>query len=59
MAGDKAGRSVPAPGQGILTAAREAVGGVESPLLDLEYRRRNLRESVIATEIWSRVQLEN
>lgn len=58
MAGDKAGRSVPAPGQGILTAAREAVGGVESPLLDLEYRRRNLRESVIATENWSKIQLE-
>lgn len=58
MAGDKAGRSVPAPGQGILTAAREAVGGVESPLLDLEYRRRNLRESVIATGIWSKAQLE-
>lgn len=58
MAGDKAGRSLPAPGQGILTAAREATGGVESPLLDLEYRRRNLRESVIATGNWSKAQLE-
>lgn len=58
MAGDKAGRSVPAPGQGILTAAREAVGVVGSPLLDLEYRRRNLRESVIATANWSKLQLE-
>lgn len=58
MAGDKAGRSVPAPGQGILTAAREATGGVESPLLDLEYRRRNLQESIIATENWCRRQLK-
>lgn len=58
MAGDQAGRSIPAPGQGILTAARETAGGVESPLLDLEYRRRNLRESMIATENWCKSQLE-
>ena len=38
---DREGRSVPAPGQGILTTAKEAHGMREStPLLSLEYRRR-------------------
>ncbi|KAL4175947.1 hypothetical protein KRP22_000905 [Phytophthora ramorum] len=39
---DKNGRSVPAPGQGILTTAREASSdnSKPSPLLDVEYRRR-------------------
>lgn len=46
MAGDKVGRSVPAPGQGVLTAARENPRASLSPLLDLEYRKRNLRETV-------------
>ncbi|KAJ1970555.1 fatty acid synthase alpha subunit Lsd1, partial [Dimargaris xerosporica] len=39
---DKEGRSVPAPGQGILTTAREVPGKLPSPLLDINYRRRQL-----------------
>ncbi|KAL9121605.1 MAG: hypothetical protein Q9187_001832 [Circinaria calcarea] len=39
---DKIGRSVPAPGQGVLTTAREAPSKFPSPLLDIGYRRRQL-----------------
>ncbi|QKX60141.1 uncharacterized protein TRUGW13939_07284 [Talaromyces rugulosus] len=39
---DKIGRSVPAPGQGVLTGARENPGQFPSPLLDIKYRRRQL-----------------
>ncbi|KAK2006392.1 hypothetical protein LZ32DRAFT_669485 [Colletotrichum eremochloae] len=46
MAADKVGRSVPAPGRGILTNARESDQGrtyfAQSPLLDIAYRRRLL-----------------
>lgn len=41
-ASDKIGRSVPAPGQGILTVVREAPTKLPSPLLSVDYRRRNL-----------------
>lgn len=40
MASDQVGRSIPAPGKGILTAARESQEGKDSPLLDLKFRRR-------------------
>ncbi|KAJ5798237.1 uncharacterized protein N7503_007533 [Penicillium pulvis] len=39
---DKIGRSVPAPGQGVLTTARENPGKFPSPLLDIKYRRRQM-----------------
>ena len=39
---DKIGRSVPAPGQGVLTTAREVPSKFPSPLLDINYRRRQL-----------------
>ena len=39
---DKIGRSVPAPGQGVLTTAREMPSKFPSPLLDIKYRRRQL-----------------
>ena len=39
---DKTGRSVPAPGQGVLTTARETPSKFPSPLLDIGYRRRQL-----------------
>ena len=41
-ASDKIGRSVPAPGQGVLTTAREHRGKFASPLLDIKYRRRQI-----------------
>ncbi|KKY19772.1 putative fatty acid synthase alpha subunit [Phaeomoniella chlamydospora] len=39
---DKIGRSIPAPGKGVLTTARENPGKFPSPLLDIKYRRRQL-----------------
>ncbi|KAF4553622.1 Fatty acid synthase subunit alpha [Elsinoe fawcettii] len=39
---DKIGRSVPAPGQGVLTTAKEEPSSFPSPLLDIKYRRRQL-----------------
>ena len=39
---DKIGRSVPAPGQGVLTTARENPTKFPSPLLDIKYRKRQL-----------------
>ena len=39
---DKIGRSVPAPGQGVLTTAKEEVSKYPSPLLDIKYRKRQL-----------------
>ncbi|KAI9845580.1 MAG: 3-oxoacyl-[acyl-carrier-protein] synthase [Sclerophora amabilis] len=39
---DKIGRSVPAPGKGVLTTARENPTKFPSPLLDIEYRKRQL-----------------
>ncbi|KAI9832728.1 MAG: 3-oxoacyl-[acyl-carrier-protein] synthase [Phylliscum demangeonii] len=39
---DKIGRSIPAPGQGMLTAARERPTQFPSPLLDIRYRKRQL-----------------
>ncbi|KAH8160651.1 hypothetical protein CIB48_g7596 [Xylaria polymorpha] len=57
-ASDKIGRSVPAPGQGVLTTAREAPGKFPSPLLDMKYRRRqiNLRKKQIRS--WKELELE-
>ena len=39
---DKIGRSIPAPGQGVLTTARENPSKFPSPLLDIKYRKRQL-----------------
>jgi 3-oxoacyl-(acyl-carrier-protein) synthase len=39
---DKAGRSVPAPGRGALTIAREAPSKHRPPILDVNYRTRQL-----------------
>ncbi|ODN92793.1 hypothetical protein L198_05588 [Cryptococcus wingfieldii CBS 7118] len=39
---DKAGRSIPAPGRGILSTAREVTPDHALPLLDIQYRSRQL-----------------
>lgn len=39
---DKAGRSIPAPGRGVLTIARELTPSTPLPLLDINYRSRQL-----------------
>ncbi|KAI1171721.1 hypothetical protein F4777DRAFT_593474 [Nemania sp. FL0916] len=56
LGGDGIGRSVPAPGQGILTAAREVESAVRSPLMDLSYRRAKLREEQVEIDRWRRSQ---
>lgn len=50
---DKEGRSVPAPGQGILTVAREAPAKFPSPLLDIKYRARQLNKRREQIGQWS------
>ncbi|KAJ1952075.1 hypothetical protein GGI12_006338, partial [Dipsacomyces acuminosporus] len=49
---DKEGRSVPAPGQGVLTSAREVPGAIPSPLLDINYRRRQLDQRSAVIKDW-------
>ena len=50
---DKEGRSVPAPGQGILTTAREVPSKFPSPMLDLKYRARQLASRRAQISQWS------
>ncbi|RYP69144.1 hypothetical protein DL771_006238 [Monosporascus sp. 5C6A] len=52
LAGDGVGRSIPAPGQGVLTAARETPVAAQSPLLDLPYRRAKLDEQLADIRKW-------
>ncbi|KAJ3414301.1 3-oxoacyl-[acyl-carrier-protein] synthase [Chytridiales sp. JEL 0842] len=49
---DKNGRSVPAPGQGILTTAREAPTKFKSPLLSFEYRMKQLKREREHVKSW-------
>ncbi|KAI9292989.1 fatty acid synthase [Neoconidiobolus thromboides FSU 785] len=49
---DKEGRSVPAPGQGILTTARECPGQFKSPLLDIKYRQRQIEYARTQIKAW-------
>ncbi|KAH6685704.1 fatty acid synthase subunit alpha reductase [Plectosphaerella plurivora] len=55
---DKIGRSVPAPGQGVLTTAREHVGKFPSPLLDMNYRRRQIELRKKQIKQWHESELE-
>ncbi|KAJ2108914.1 fatty acid synthase alpha subunit Lsd1, partial [Coemansia sp. RSA 922] len=55
---DKEGRSVPAPGQGILTSAREMPSAMPSRLLDFEYRRRQMTGRRAAIKEWTERELE-
>ncbi|ODV61264.1 trifunctional fatty acid synthase subunit FAS2 [Ascoidea rubescens DSM 1968] len=47
-ASDKIGRSVPAPGKGILTTAREHHGSYKypTPILDIKFRKRQLEKRI-------------
>ncbi|KAK2737905.1 3-oxoacyl-[acyl-carrier-protein] synthase [Myotisia sp. PD_48] len=49
---DKIGRSVPAPGKGVLTTARENPGKFPSPLLDISYRKRQLEMRKAQIKHW-------
>ncbi|RAL60288.1 hypothetical protein DID88_000066 [Monilinia fructigena] len=55
---DKIGRSVPAPGQGVLTTARENPGKFPSPLLDIKYRRRQVELRKKNIKAWQESELE-
>jgi fatty acid synthase subunit alpha len=55
---DKIGRSVPAPGQGVLTTARENPGRFPSPLLDIKYRRRQVELRKKNIKQWQESELE-
>ncbi|KAK5122533.1 hypothetical protein LTR85_003796 [Meristemomyces frigidus] len=46
MAADKINRSVPAPGQGLLTFAREDPAAAKSPLLDVNFRRCQMETAI-------------
>ncbi|PVI03115.1 phosphopantetheine-protein transferase [Periconia macrospinosa] len=52
MAADKISRSLPAPGQGVLTFARESARASKSPLLSLNYRRQQLQACISDIEDW-------
>lgn len=57
-ASDKIGRSVPAPGQGVLTTAREHAGKFPSPLLDINYRRRQIERRKKTIKQWQESEIE-
>ena len=54
---DKIGRSVPAPGQGVLTTAREKPSKFPSPLLDIKYRKRQLDLRISRIKHWHESEL--
>lgn len=57
-ASDKIGRSVPAPGQGVLTTARETPGKYASPLLDIKYRRRQIDLRKTQIRQWKEMEMQ-
>ncbi|RHZ19227.1 hypothetical protein DYB37_003435 [Aphanomyces astaci] len=59
---DKNGRSVPAPGKGVSTTAREHVvgsGNMRNALLNPAFRRSQFEEEIEAIEFWKARQLKN
>lgn len=59
-ASDKIGKSVPAPGKGILTTAREHHGNLKfpSPKLDIKYRARQLQQRLQQIDQWRHSEFE-
>ncbi|KAJ2864638.1 fatty acid synthase alpha subunit Lsd1 [Coemansia aciculifera] len=56
---DKQGQSVPAPGKGVLTSAREVSGGgVPSRMLNFDYRRRQLQRQLAALDVWKQAEFD-
>ena len=54
---DKIGRSIPAPGQCILTTARETASKFPRPLLDIKYRRRQVKLRRSQIKQWTENEL--
>ncbi len=57
MAADKISRSVPAPGQGILSFARQTPEASVSLLLDMEYRRGEMKTAIERIQDWRTASL--
>mmetsp|Transcript_8197 Transcript_8197/g.8128 ORF Transcript_8197/g.8128 Transcript_8197/m.8128 type:complete len:1882 (+) Transcript_8197:146-5791(+) len=59
-ASDKIGRSVPAPGKGILTTAREHHGDLKYPsqMLNIKYRARQLKQRLQQIKCWEEGEIE-
>ncbi|KAJ2740131.1 fatty acid synthase alpha subunit Lsd1, partial [Coemansia sp. BCRC 34301] len=55
---DKQGQSVPAPGKGVLTSAREARGTAPSRMLNFDYRRRQLQRQLAALDAWKQGEFD-
>lgn len=57
---DKIGRSVPAPGKGILTTAREHHGSLKYPLamLNIKYRNRQLKQRLAQIAAWEESEID-
>lgn len=57
---DKIGRSIPAPGKGILTTAREHHGDLKypSPMLDIKYRSRQLKQRLAQIKSWEESEIQ-
>ena len=58
MAADKISRSVPSPGQGVVSFARESLSAKSSPLLDISYRREQMETSITEIRHWEDVSLQ-
>lgn len=52
MAADKISRSVPAPGQGVLSFARQTPEAFHSPLLGMKHRRREMEDAIERANLW-------
>lgn len=52
MAADMISRSLPAPGQGVLSFARETPEASFSPLLSIDYRREQMKSSITGIQHW-------
>lgn len=57
---DKIGRSVPAPGKGILTTAREHHGNLKYPsaMLNIKYRSRQLKKRLQEIKKWEEGEID-
>jgi fatty acid synthase subunit beta len=55
---DREGRSVPAPGKGVLTIAAETPTARFAPALSLDYRRRQLHAELKSVEEWQNEALK-
>ncbi|OMH81959.1 Fatty acid synthase subunit alpha, partial [Zancudomyces culisetae] len=54
---DKVGRSFPAPGKGLITSVRESPRSIINPLLNISYRRRQLKKRLEEVDSWFSNQL--